>query len=199
MAIILQDSFTDETGIRLEDHTPEIGLWQRRSIGDYAHIVNFAMSNDYYLLSYYNAEMSKQTDMSIQFKLVLLGAENVAFLCRMSSVEPLNAFGLHYAGTFSDNTIWQFILYNAGVITVLKEFHMAVIAGAVVKFEVVGNVLNCYLNDVLIDTITDDNYVDGLAGFRYTDWNATISQWDDALIEVAAVAMADHLPLMGVH
>lgn len=199
MAIILQDSFTDVDGTKLEDHTPEIGTWQRRSIGDWAEIQNFAMSNNYYLLSYYNVEMSEQADMSIQFKRVLLGVEHFALLCRMSRLEPLNAYGLHYAGNFSDDTIWQFIRYDAELLVVLKEFHMTVAAGNLVKFEVVGNVLNCYKSGVLVDTITDDTYIDGLAGFRYTDWNATVSRWDDALIEIPLVARADHLPLMGVH
>jgi len=199
MAIILQDSFTDGDGVRLENHTPEIGVWQRRAIGDYAQIKSNALSNNYYLLSYYNAEMTEQQDMTVQFKCIQKGIENLAFLLRMSLLEPLNAYGLLYAGTFADPNIWKFICYAAGSLIVLKEFTMTVLVNDVVKFEVVGETLNCYLNGVLIDTIDDAAYLDGLAGFRYIAWHATVSQWDNALIEVVSVAMADHLPLMGVH
>lgn len=199
MITVLQDSFTDGDGVQLENHVAEIGSWVRRAIGDYAQIKSNAMSNQYYLLSYYNANMSANQDMTVQFQCLQKGIEKIAFLCRMSSGEPLEAYGLLYAGTFSDDKIWKFIRYDAGVIVVLKTFSMVVIANDVVKFEVVGITLNCYLNDVIIDTIDDSAYVTGLAGFRYIAWGATVSRWDNALIEVSGVVKVDHLPLMGVH
>ncbi len=189
--IVLQDSFTGPDGTRIETRAPEIGSWLR--LGEQAEIKTNAMSNNYYLKSWYSVSMSIAAAMSLQMTALQLGFEVLILLARMT-VSPFNAYGLKLSSSGA-----ELIRYDAGVLTTLKSFALSMPSGTVVKFDVTGTILSCYKNGVLIDSISDITYDTGILGFYYPEWHASIARWDDALGEISVAAKVDHLPMMGLH
>ena len=189
--IILQDSFTDIEGTQLENHTPEIGSWI--CLGEYATITSNQMTNNYYLKSFYKANMTNDTDMSFQMKVNAIGFETIIFLARMT-VSPFNAYGLQLTSANA-----KFVRYDNGILSTLKTFYIPGMIQSIIKFDVTGNTLSAYKNGILVDSINDSVYSSGVAGFYFPSWGGSLAQFDDALIEIPLVAKTDHLAMTGLH
>lgn len=176
--IVISDLFIGVDGALIETRPPEIGSWNPR--GDSVFINSNRLTNGIgnYLItfdSFYSVVMAAAADMSLSIDFTTISFETMILLCRMSTTDPIDAYGLE-SGPGGD----KFVRYTAGVKSTLKTITLGVVAGDTVKFEVSGSTLKAYVNSVLIDSVVNSAIASGVLGFK-CEQNGSAQFWDNAV------------------